>query len=150
MTSKSKSIQKSKDKGATVHQELSLRSEHLSIHQGPLPAPEQLAQYDSICSGLADRIVKMAESQIQHRQELEKKAVYTNANNARLGVIFAFIICIAAIASGTYVIVSGHEILGFAEYIIAISSLIGVFVYGKKANQKELIEKQKLMNQIPK
>ncbi len=62
MTSKTKSIQKNKGKVAPVHQELSVRSEHLSIHQGPLPAPEQLAQYDSVYPGLADRIVKMAES----------------------------------------------------------------------------------------
>jgi uncharacterized membrane protein len=30
-------------------------------HQGPLPSPEVLAQYEKTMPGLADRIVKMAE-----------------------------------------------------------------------------------------
>ena len=44
-------------------------------HSGPLPAPEDLAHYDAICPGAANRIITMAENNMEHRQSMEKTLV---------------------------------------------------------------------------
>ena len=62
-----------------------------AIHAGPLPPPKQLSEYEEICPGAAERIIQMAESQITHRQELEKLAANTNARNSLLGICCGFI-----------------------------------------------------------
>jgi uncharacterized membrane protein len=45
------------------------------FHSGPLPAPEDLAHYDAICPGAANRIISMAENSMNHRQTMEKTLV---------------------------------------------------------------------------
>ena len=44
-------------------------------YSGPLPAPADLAAYDRVHPGLADRIVRMAEEERNHRANLEKQLV---------------------------------------------------------------------------
>lgn len=45
------------------------------IHQGPLPAPEDLQRYEQLLPGAAERIIKMAELEQQHRHSQEVKAI---------------------------------------------------------------------------
>ncbi len=45
------------------------------FHQGPLPAPEDLAHYEQICPGSAERIIAMAERNQIHRHELEAESL---------------------------------------------------------------------------
>ena len=40
---------------------------------GPIPPPPVMKQYEEILPGSADRILKMAENQSEHRQWMEKK-----------------------------------------------------------------------------
>ena len=49
-----------------------IRSE---MYSGPIPPPEALARYEEIQPGAADRILKMAEKQQEHRMALETKAI---------------------------------------------------------------------------
>ena len=42
---------------------------------GPIPPPEILAKYETIQTGLVNRIVTMAESETIHRQTIEKKGL---------------------------------------------------------------------------
>lgn len=53
---------------------------------GPLPHPDILERYDKIVPGLAERIVKMAEGQSQHRQGLEHMVVQSNTRAAGPGL----------------------------------------------------------------
>ncbi|WP_425506349.1 DUF2335 domain-containing protein [Stakelama sediminis] len=45
------------------------------FHSGPLPAPEDLAHYDEISPGAADRIITMAEDNMKHRHAMESGLV---------------------------------------------------------------------------
>jgi len=45
------------------------------IHQGPLPAPEDLQRYNDLLPGAAERIIKMAEAEQMHRHEQESRAM---------------------------------------------------------------------------
>jgi len=44
-------------------------------YSGPLPPAEQAAAWDAVVPGAADRILKMAEKQQEHRHELEKTTI---------------------------------------------------------------------------
>lgn len=59
---------------------------------GPLPHPEILKKYDEIVTGAAERIIKQAEVQTNHRIQLETKVIDSDIRNSRLGLIFGFIV----------------------------------------------------------
>lgn len=46
---------------------------HQELFVGPLPHPNTLQGYEQACKGAANRIIKMAENQFQHRQNIEGK-----------------------------------------------------------------------------
>lgn len=103
-----------------------------TIHSGPLPAPEQLAAYENICPGAAERIIKMAEKQIAHRQEMEKFSLKTKARNSLLGMCFGFVIGMSCVISGTLLSLNGLSLAGFGSLLAGLTSLVAVFVYGRK------------------
>ena len=49
--------------------------------QGPIPPPSVLEAYEKILPGAAERILKMAENQSTHRQEIEKIVVRSGARD---------------------------------------------------------------------
>lgn len=51
------------------------------MHQGPLPDPQTLAQYDALHPGIADRIVAMAEADQRHRMSLEQTELQSNIDH---------------------------------------------------------------------
>ena len=110
---------------------------------GSLPSPDILRGYEAICPGAADRIIKMAEKQSDHRQMLELNTITTNNQTLSRGQVFAFIIAL------TGLIVAG--VLGFvgretSASIIGGSSLLGLvsaFISGKTSQRKSLKEKSK-------
>jgi len=68
------------------------QSKHVTVQtraesfSGPLPPPVVLKQYDEIVPGAAERILSMAESQSQHRQQLERSVIESDIKNSRLGL----------------------------------------------------------------
>jgi len=72
---------------------------------GPLPPPSLLSGYESSCPGAADRIIKMAEQEAEHRRVTETAIVKAGvaegeraSNDAKRGQIFALIIVMASIS----------------------------------------------------
>lgn len=108
---------------------------------GPLPPPEALERYNQILPGAADRIIKMAESQHDHRQELEKTAVKANVAAQKTGLWLGFIVAMTAICGGIWLASHGKSGAGVTSIIAALAALVGVFVYGKMQQSKELAEK---------
>lgn len=60
------------------------------MYSGPIPPPEALARYEEIQPGAADRIIKMAEKQQEHRMSLETKAIGGQIDQSKRGQIFWF------------------------------------------------------------
>lgn len=63
------------------------------MYSGPIPPPEALARYEEIQPGAADRIIKMAEKQQEHRMSLRQKPLVdrlTKANAARYLVLLQY------------------------------------------------------------
>ena len=52
---------------------------------GPIPPPSMMKQYEGTLPGSADRILKMAENQSEHRQSLEKQKLSFSNRAIRRG-----------------------------------------------------------------
>ena len=81
---------------------------------GPLPIPEEFAHYDRVVPGAAERILRMAESELQHRHEVEKSAIVSSDQTESIAY--------RALARGQYV--------GLALSIICVLSATGTAIYG--------------------
>jgi len=116
-------------------------------YSGPIHHPKQFKQYELILPGYADRILKMAESQALHRQDLEKTVVFSGAKDSKRGQIFAFIIAITIVIGGVVSITMGRDVSGYGMLFTAIVPLGGAFVIGKKSEKDERIAKDKQSKQ---
>lgn len=119
---------------------------------GPLPPPDQLEHYERIAPGIAERIVAMAEQhvsmadrQMQHRHGLENRVVDSNIKLAKRGQIFAYSLGVIGLGGGMFLIHAGLELWGGTAFLGSLASLIAVFIYGQKKQEKELTEKRGLM-----
>lgn len=84
----------------------------ISEFSGPIPPPSIIRGYEDIMPGAADRILKMAEIQSAHRQELEKKMVESEARDSLLGVVFAFMLGLGCLACGSIIVINVPESAG--------------------------------------
>lgn len=110
----------------------------VSITSGPLPHPEILKMYNDLIPGAAERIFVMAEAQSSHRLSLEKKVIYSSADDSRLGLIFAFILGIIALASSTYLISTGKQVSGGIIGGVYLISIVSAFIKGSKNTKEDL------------
>ena len=108
---------------------------------GPLPPPEALERYNQILPGAAERIIAMAESQHSHRQELEKHVIKSNVSAQKLGTMLGFIVSMTVILGGMFLVYEGKSGEGLAAILTALASLVGVFLYSKHEQQKDLAKK---------
>lgn len=76
----------------------------LEHYSGPLPAPRQLAEYDQILPGAADRILKMAESELATKNRSLDKLVDTESK-ATLRVANSHVLVVGALSLATVIAV---------------------------------------------
>jgi uncharacterized membrane protein len=107
-------------------------------HQGPLPPPAILKQYDEVVPGAAERIMTMAENQAQHRQELEASVIRTDNLKSLLGMFFGFIIALVGFGGGLIAAFSGQPFWGGAVSIGTLASVVIAFIYGTRTREREL------------
>jgi uncharacterized membrane protein len=113
----------------------------ISSRSAPLPHPSELEEYDRILPGAAERILAMAESQSTHRQGMEKKALFTESINSRLGIISALVIGVAGLSIAGFCIYTGHDTAGATLGGTTLGSLVWTFVYGTRQRRIEREQK---------
>lgn len=113
-----------------------------SEHSGPLPPPALLEDYERIVPGGAERIFAQFELQSAHRQYIEKKVIDSNTFVQRFGALAAFVLGLVAIGGGLWLVYLGKSITGFGAFFGGLSSLIGVYIYGKVSQANERKAKQ--------
>jgi uncharacterized membrane protein len=106
-------------------------------HSGPLPDAETLIKYNSIIPDGAERIMKMAEKQQEHRMTMESKVITSQSHQSKLGQIFGFIIGLVGIGSGTFLASIGEATVGGIIAGGTVVSLVSVFVLGKRRQKSE-------------
>lgn len=123
----------------------------VNIHQqnvvipGPIPSAEALNKYNQVLPGAADRILSMAEKQQDHRHQLEAVAVRSRERKGFLGQIFGFVVAMTAIIGGTYLLSIGKSAEGFTTMILAVGSIVSIFIFGRRSQSKERIAKSRLV-----
>ena len=104
-------------------------------YSGPLPHPDHLRHYEATLPGAADRIIKMAEQQSAHRREMEALTVKSRLKAESKAQWLAAGITVLIVGGGLYVISLGHTLAGVSQVIVAVTAIVGVFIYGKRTKQ---------------
>jgi len=107
------------------------------FYQAPIPPANEMEKYEKILSGAADRILTMAEKQASHRQSLEKEVIDGNTSIQSWGLILGFIVIMTSIIGGLFLVYLDKEVYGMTSIIAALTSLVGVFIYGRSRQEKE-------------
>lgn len=98
---------------------------------GPLPAPEDFAEYERILPGATDRIMKMAEKQVDHRIESEKAIINNKFGQSKLGQLLGAVLValfgIIALVLG----LKGHDSLAKGIGVTTVIAVAVVFVLNK-------------------
>jgi uncharacterized membrane protein len=101
----------------------------LSYHEGSLPSPETIQQYETILPGTFERILKMTEIEQKHRHDIEQNIQqheYQLRNRAQY-IALIFGVFMFSLAGG--LIYNGQSIEGLAALITAIAAFIGPYIY---------------------
>ena len=109
---------------------------------GPIPHPRIMAGYEQVLPGSADRILKMAERQQEHRFGLEKTSVESQQKSNTRGQVFGFILSFLVIIGGIVLLLLGMPILGVCLMAGMICLLAGLFIGGKISMRADLKEKR--------
>src|SRR6218665_122766 len=137
-------IPKEKQQQLIKDLEVTLRKTHI----GPLPDPETLAQYDQIIPNGGERIMRMAEKQLDHRMESEKKKTERekSLNNSEIlqskrGQWMAFVLVTSALIFSGFLIFRGELLAGGISFValgflMGIAKIADVFIQGKKLKTK--------------
>ena len=123
-------------------QKAHLIQNHLSAYSGPLPPPEMLQAYEAIAPGFANRIIAMAETQSNHRMELERTILPHREKLPGRGQIFAFILGLFGLACGAYCAVNGQPWAGVGIGGATLGGLVSAFLYSKTQQEKDLARKR--------
>ena len=104
----------------------------LEIRRGPLPEPSILSDYDKVLPGLADRIVVMAESEKDHRHQMQSRQLELSARRSLIGLISGLIVAISCIILAIWATYKGYYVAGTIIASIDIVALTAIFVLGAK------------------
>lgn len=113
-----------------------------TVFEGPLPPPEILIRYNDAVPDAAERILRMAERNQEHRQRLEAVVIPAKVRSESRGQLIGLTLALAVIGCGTYVIAIGASGYGFAMILSDLAALVSVFVYVDYRKRKELDRKR--------
>lgn len=109
-------------------------------YSGPLPTSSELANYEIIVPGSAERIIRMAESYAEHQQSIESKTIeYTRAESLTGQIIGAIMVVVILIVC-VFALVNGYEDFATTVGSWTIVSLAVVFVTGKVPNWLSILQ----------
>lgn len=113
-----------------------------SMYSGPIPPPEILEGYEKVLPGTADRIMKMAEKQADHRRNMEETTVNSGARDSKLGIICGTFVCFSLIVVGGISVMIGSTSTGTVLSLSGLAPIVTAFIYGTRSNANERKEKR--------
>ena len=117
----------------------------LDFWAGPFPPPRILKEFAEISPDFPERIMKTFESQVRHRQNLERLTVESDIERSRNGQWIGLIIMLTGLIAAMYVVHEGQSIIGFLIAFAFLAAQVGAFVYGRSSQKNERIRKQQVM-----
>ncbi len=80
----------------------------------------------------------MAEKNQEHRHALETKVIPAGVVSERLGQVFAFILYLATLGSGTYLVSTGKDTAGLTEMLASTATFAGLYIKAQIEKRREL------------
>jgi len=99
--------------------------------QAPLPSPNHLAHYKEIQEDFPERILKLTESEAEHRRDYNLRVLAATRWETTLGQVFALIVALAAFAVAAYLAYLGHPTASAFFGAATVGGLVAVFIQGR-------------------
>lgn len=108
------------------------------FYSGPLPPAEELAKYNEIDpdAHIADRILKAFEKNVDAEIDQKNRRLNFQGRDALLGTLFSFMTVIFVFSVGSVLIYFDKPIAGMASLITALATIIKLFIYPGKTDEK--------------
>ncbi len=111
----------------STHSHAPANDGEIQAPSGTLPPPDVVSQYERVLPGAADRIMRMMESQAEHRMEMERSLVDGAVRTERLGQIFGLSVVLLAFLVSAWLIVNDHSVSGTVLGVTDLIVLVVVF-----------------------
>jgi len=113
----------------------------VAVHQqvawsGPIPPPNQLAEFEAIIPGSAERILKMAEQEGEHTREIQRRAVIADIRSQYLGQIFGLIFSLGTVIMIYWLAMAGHEVVASILAGATLATVSIAFIGQKKQREQ--------------
>lgn len=100
-----------------------------------------LEQYNRAFPGAAERIMGMAEAQMNHRHGLENRALNAKILGERVGQGMAFVLATMGILGALWLMSNGLWQSGFGVLLTTLGSIVTAFIVGRWQQKSELKKK---------
>ena len=114
-----------------------------------MPRPEDFERYNRVLPGAADRILRMAEKQAAHRQDLESRVLKGDLVKSMMGTILAYITFAGSMFGVVYLLMHDKPIQGRVALIVALGSAFGSKIYADFVQPKEEHQNQQSPPALP-
>ena len=121
---------------------LMINRQQIEIYFGPIPHPSIIEGYERIYPGAAAIIFDQLQKQSDHRRQLEKIKITSDAESNPRGTYCGLAIGLASIAATCFMTYMGHPWPATVFGTGGIASLVGVFIYGKQIQMHDLQAKK--------
>jgi uncharacterized membrane protein len=111
------------------------------LHVGPLPPPEDLAHYDAVCPGAAERIISMAEGNQSHRQQMERDHLRLEYNLQSRGQWLAISALISMLLLVGFTFYIGQPIAASVLGAGTIVAVVGMFLKRDRPEREEVVQR---------
>ncbi len=108
---------------------------------GPIPPPEIFAAYEKALPNGADRVMKMAEREQEHRHKMEDTIVRKESFEKRAGLVFAFTLAAVALGVSAYLLIfTDKSGPGLTLFILEFAGLAWAFLGAKKQQETDEVQ----------
>jgi uncharacterized membrane protein len=111
---------------------ISVLQQHITTFKGPIPPPEILKKYEEVCPGSPERILKIAEKQIDHRIKIESTIVNRRTLQNLMGQFIGALLVLFLGWIAFRMAMQGYTTLAGVILSTTIISLSVIFVLGKE------------------
>ncbi|TNW23707.1 DUF2335 domain-containing protein [Xylella fastidiosa subsp. pauca] len=108
-----------------------------SSWSGPLPAPDQLAHFDAVVPGAAERIIKMAEQEGEHSREVRMLTVKAVIGLQRAGLISALMVATLGLCLSFFLGITNHDAVAAILGGTSLTTVVIAFLRKNKSAGKQ-------------
>lgn len=96
---------------------------------GPLPPPSVMGGYEDVLPGSAERIIKLTESEVDHRHKMDERRLSIVSRDSLLGIILSFVLTLITLVIGLLTILKVPGTAGtVAGLIFGVSGIGGIII----------------------